>query len=92
MRDHVFHDVPILGGMWGCVSGCLPNINDLIAGWQDFATKGCDQRFLANRVWPAVVADHIAHDEFYPSRFRGPPARRFPEHPPYKGFVGEIIR
>jgi hypothetical protein len=93
MRDHKNHDVPILGGMWGCVGGFLPDLNDSISSWIDKSSKGCDQKFLAAIVWPKVRDQHIGHDEFFPNRYGGPPARRFPKHPRFDGkHVGEVIK
>lgn len=94
MRDHKNHDVPILGGMWGCRGGYLPNLIKQIAEWPDTDHKGCDQKFLAAKIWPTVKDDHIGHDGFYPNRYGGPKARPFPKHPPMKHgkHVGEVIQ
>lgn len=93
MRDHVNHDVPILGGMWGCKGGYVKDFRSLVDAWPDTNSKGCDQRFLASIIWPLVKDHHIGHDEFYPTRYGGPKALPFPKHPLFSGkHVGEIIR
>lgn len=91
MRDHKHHGYPIPGGMWGCVGGFIPNMRELVRSWGDVNAKGCDQRFLKTVVWDKVKNDSLAHDNFFHGRFGGL-YKPFPSHPPYKGFVGEIIR
>ena len=80
MRDNVVHNTTILGGMWGAVAGCIPNMEDLIRNWLSNAKPrpqlagaagglryfhGCDQEFLNEVVWPLIIDKHIAHDEHY---------------------------
>jgi len=90
IRDHAQHDVPILGGTFGCVGGRVPLLS-LLAGWGRFDRKGCDQEFLEARIWPLVRDDHLAHDER--TGLSGPRAEPFPEHPPLVSgsFVGEPV-
>lgn len=94
MRDHKNHDVPILGGMWGCTGGLLANLDDMLNKWGDFNNKGCDQKFLTAHVWPTVKDIQIGHASWHQSRFGGNPAVPFPKHDKmnYGSFVGEIIK
>ncbi len=65
MRDHPLHYAPILGGMWGVRNRLLFNIYDLIKEY----TKGdywqVDQNFLRDIIYPRVVDNAFAHDEFF---------------------------
>jgi hypothetical protein len=63
MRDHRHHDIQILGGMWGCVGGFIPNIINLINEWPEHDKKGTDQFFLRKEIWPLAKNCHIAHDD-----------------------------
>jgi hypothetical protein len=88
MRDHQYHDAPMLAGMWGVRGGCLADIRAWIAPWRARAGERCvDQWFLATVVYPAFPEaerwEHSTCDTF--------PGRPYPPHPPYEGFVGQII-
>jgi hypothetical protein len=58
--------VPILGGMFGCRNGVLRNLNiiDKINSWTHFSTKGCDQDFLGQVIYPLVKDISMEHSEF----------------------------
>ena len=64
MRDHQFHAIPILGGMWGARGGILPNIYKQTKEYTDERWQ-IDQDFLANVVYPTVVNRACVHDEFF---------------------------
>lgn len=100
MRDHPYHGVPILGGMWGCKKNVFPEMTSWVQKWLlmeeyrlDLSNKGSDQIFLSEVVWPLIKEKHIAHDE----RFHFSPSentRPFPKHeelPEGMTFVGQII-
>jgi protein O-GlcNAc transferase len=98
MRDHYEHNLPIMGGMFGCLN--WPRFEHLLKGWTQFGVKGCDQDFLNQKVWPEVQAVTLAHDRYadglqMPNRdgkgiYEYKPLeqlgrhdlRRFPDHPP----------
>lgn len=65
MRDHVEHNVPILGGMWGCRNGLIIDINLEISNWQKKNCKGSDQDFLQQNVWNKYKHLAMVHDKFY---------------------------
>ena len=65
MRDHPYHSVPILGGMWGVKRGILSNIGSLIQDFQKGDFLGVDQNFLGQHVYPIVKNDSLVHDEFF---------------------------
>jgi hypothetical protein len=66
MRDHPYHTVPILGGMWGCRNGLMREINliESIESWNQFQRKGIDQDFLGQYVYPLVYKKTFEHSEF----------------------------
>jgi hypothetical protein len=77
IRDHPFHQTPILGGLWGISN---KNLN-LLEFWRLAAKYNSnfseDQRFLANHVYPSIRNDCLVHDQFFafePRRVRIFPA------------------
>lgn len=66
MRDHPYHTVPILGGMWGCRGGIMREIGlcNLIEVWNSYSEKGMDQDFLEQIIYPLVKERSIEHSEF----------------------------
>tara|TARA_R110001592_G_scaffold361902_2_gene674023 strand:- start:388 stop:1068 length:681 start_codon:yes stop_codon:yes gene_type:complete len=62
IRDHPYHNVSIMGGMWGCKKGVI-DIGTLLKGWTSYERKGCDQDFLGQLVWPIVKDESMIHDE-----------------------------
>jgi protein O-GlcNAc transferase len=82
MRDHAYHSVPILGGMWGAVNRSIPFFKDLYFNWISTMSKkgikgginrgeyfGTDQDFFEGSIWPLIKDSHIAHDDL--KRFTG---------------------
>lgn len=63
MRDHPKHEMPIMGGMWGCRAGLLRDIRNLIQKHGKFDRYGRDQEFLANFIYPQFVNDLFIHSE-----------------------------
>jgi len=64
MRDHPYHTVPILAGMFGC--------RKLNFAWKPLMekieqdkSKGYDQDFLASQIYPLVKDDALIHANFY---------------------------
>jgi hypothetical protein len=69
LKDHPWHaGVPILGGLWGVKAGILSNMGQMI---HDFIREDprnewqCDQRFLAQKIWPKVSHTAMIFDPFY---------------------------
>lgn len=91
MRDHPWHTVPILGGMWGAKKGAMYDdfgkvldqaISKAKSEWQ------CDQDFLKEKVWPEAISSILQHASFYHNIWGGIP---FPLPRKGGGFVGEIF-
>lgn len=91
MRDHPYHTVPILGGMWGCRNGLMRKIelSKLINDWTNFERKGVDQDFLANRVYPLIYKTAFEHSEFN-LRFYND-IKSFPTSRENFEFVGDVF-
>tara|TARA_R110002110_G_scaffold50765_2_gene149710 strand:- start:1863 stop:2519 length:657 start_codon:yes stop_codon:yes gene_type:complete len=65
MRDHPWHKYPILGGMWGCKKGTIPNMKALMDMWNKQDSYGTDYEFLAKAILPVIKDKVMVHDEFY---------------------------
>lgn len=68
MRDHPYHGVPILGGMWGVKGGKLKGIAHYIEEFKPRSDKGQDQSFLWEWVWNKVLHGELSvciHDPFF---------------------------
>jgi len=91
MRDHPYHTVPILGGMWGCRNGILRGIkiSSQIEHWNKFGRKGIDQDFLGQVIYPYVRTKSMEHSEFG-LRFGGE-IRPFPGQRKDYEYVGDIF-
>lgn len=90
MRDHPFHDAPILGGMWGARNGILRELRPRFEAYPAEDRWQTDQHFLRSVVFPRVELRSLVHDEitrkkvaFWPSDRPFPTRRRGLE------FVGE---
>jgi hypothetical protein len=77
MRDHPMHTDLILAGLWGGISGALPNLKTDLDSFP-FRIKHSDQDFLAVKVWPQAKKSMTLHDSYY-DLFD---ARPFPILPP----------
>ena len=87
MRDHQYHSVPLLGGMWGVKKGVLNGIVDEIKEYNGGDFWQVDQNFLREKIFDKVVNDSFVHDEMH--RYvvdsnRYPNTTRNPSH-----FVGQ---
>jgi hypothetical protein len=91
MRDHPYHTVPILGGMWGCRNGLMRKIGliKMIEIWGNFQRKGIDQDFLGKCVYPLVFDTAMEHSEFN-LRFAGE-IKPFPSIRNNYEFVGDVF-
>jgi len=88
MRDHPYHNTPIMGGMWGCKPVLLPDMQFMAEKWLKTQKdlKGSDQYFL-RQIYPMIAQDRCVHDEFYENiPF---PMKR--EDDPMVKFVGQVF-
>jgi hypothetical protein len=83
MRDHPWHDVKIMGGMWGVRKPLLTNIRELIGGYAKVERYQVDQDFLRDTIWPIVKSKSLIHDSFGHGRSFPTPRREL-------DFVGQV--
>jgi len=91
MRDHPFHTVPILGGMWGAKRGADLQIAEAMDKWNKEDRWQTDQEFLAHKIWPKHYFKSIVHDDWNRFQLPGLETRAFPTPRNGKDFVGAII-
>lgn len=98
MRDHPYHAVLMLGGMWGAKGGVLNGISKSARKFHRYRTPysrkaayGADQEFLAQWVWPKLKGDSLIHDSCCRDKF--PNSVDFPDPMQYGSyrFVGEVF-
>ncbi|MDH3584593.1 MAG: tetratricopeptide repeat protein, partial [Phycisphaerae bacterium] len=76
MRDNIVHVEVILAGMWGGITGVLPDIRPLsIQYMKTYGQRWADQHFLREEIWPVIKDISLAHDSYY----RLGNTKRFPE-------------
>lgn len=90
MRDHPYHAIEILGGMWGVKNGLLkgvliPEMEKWDKGEYDDQYQ-VDQKFLREVVYTMVRGKAMVHDEFF-EKMPFPPEST-PRSPHY--FVGQV--
>ena len=88
MRDHPFHGVPMLGGMWGFRPSMDPTLSHMIRDKihnpelvRKYSGTG-DQTFLSQEVWPHAKASAIVHDSFLCRHDFGQKSQPFPTQRP----------
>ena len=87
MRDHPFHNFPILGGMWGYRKNSKYDFKHMLEAFcaaKAMDAYGTDYVFLGRVLFPALKGDMCVHDPF----FENIP---FPTDRIDKGFVGEVF-
>ena len=91
MRDHPYHNQPILGGMWGMKRGAIPlsRFAKVLKERQPSNHYNSDQVWLAEKIWPANKSNFCSHDDgFYRHLYGGTdfPTARLPSGE----FVGAV--
>jgi hypothetical protein len=98
MRDHPYHTVPILGGLWGCKKNYLSNMSELIDNWKNHTSKkgdwlsvqtAGDQNFLQEVIYPKVMKNSLEHIDF--NLHFGGNSRKFPSIRNEYEFVGDAF-
>ena len=87
MRDHPYHNFPILGGMWGYRKNSKYDFKHMLEAFcaaKAMDAYGTDYVFLGRVLFPALKGDMCVHDPF----FENIP---FPTDRIDKGFVGEVF-
>lgn len=65
MRDHPWHNIEMLAGMWGCRNGVLRGITEDINTFIKTNYYQVDQNFLRTVVYPKIKHKCIVHDEYF---------------------------
>ena len=60
IRDHCYHGMKIMGGMWGCKKGTVENIEKMIKDWKE-SNQSYDQAFLAKNLYPENLETLMVH-------------------------------
>jgi protein O-GlcNAc transferase len=68
MRDHPYHNFPILGGMWGYKNNNKYPMQILLESFNKTNNYGTDYRFFAEQLYPLIGEDKIVHDEFFDNK------------------------
>lgn len=89
MRDHPYHNVCILGGMWGIKQNNLCNFKKLFDDVQQTSHRDYDQNFTSTQIYNLFKDSSMIHASFFrweshASKFPIP----FNEN---KNFVGEYV-
>lgn len=74
MHTHFHHSVPMLGGMFGLKKGAVLNFDTLLSDWlaqPRINQWQCDQRFLAEIIWPIVKEKTLNHADFHTNIWPG---------------------
>ena len=72
MRDHPYHRVAMLGGMWGRRNSGSSQFKQWMFDWLAEGReirKGIDQEFLREVVWPLAKKSCMVHDPFFSGRW-----------------------
>ena len=86
MRDHVSHNSPILGGMWGLKKDGFNYLKEQIENYQPRGEYGEDQKFLSQTVYKMFLDKSMIHDSIF---WREKHRRNFPMRSIDGAFVGE---
>jgi len=65
MRDHPYHAIEILAGMFGVRYPTLSNLRELIGSSYTGDYWQVDQDFLKQKVYPLIKDDCLVHDPFF---------------------------
>ncbi len=83
MRDHPFHQYPILGGMWGYKKNSKYDMQSLFEQFLPTDNYGTDYTFFQQILYPIIAEDKMVHDEFFDKK-------SFPTKRIGQEFVGEV--
>jgi hypothetical protein len=88
MRDHPYHAMEILGGMWGCRNGILNDIESEIIKYNKGNFWQVDQNFLKEKIYPKILKNCFVHDSFFKIEVN---SKQFPSERINKEFVGDVF-
>ena len=88
MRDHPYHNIEILGGMWGVKNHFLKQMVQLCKKFNKKNEWQTDQSFLKKIVYPIIKKNAITHDEFFNYSKN---QNKFPTIRAKKEFIGQAF-
>lgn len=88
MRDHPYHGIEILGGMWGVKKNVIPQMKDLIKNFVKGDFWQVDQNFLKQIIYPIVKENSFIHDEYHNYEQN---KKKFPLDRIDNEFVGDVF-
>lgn len=100
LLDHPFHNVEILGGMWGAHNSLDRKLSQKILNlmlkkpvWKTYnptgqTPKGYDQYFLRDYVYPLIRNISTIHDSYTCAQFRD--SQPFPTQRRVKDHIGSV--
>lgn len=93
MRDHPYHVISIMGGMWGVVGGKLNGIETAIANFNPTSAKNQDQLFLNSWVLAKIRSGELSYIEHDPihAKIKFPEKSRRGKENNGVYFIGEQI-
>ncbi len=68
MRDHPYHKIEILGGMWGVKNPYLADMKHLIKKYIKGDYWQVDQNFLKQIIYPIIKNKSLVHDEYFENK------------------------
>jgi hypothetical protein len=84
MKDHPYHNIEILGGMWGSKKGTIHNMKTKIDEYVKGNFWQVDQFFLKDIIYPLIKDNCVVHDEFFNNK-------PFPSKRENNRFVGQAF-
>jgi hypothetical protein len=84
MRDHPYHNFPMLGGMWGYKNNNKYPMQILLESFNKTNNYGIDYKFFAEELYPLIGNDKLVHDEFFDKQ-------PFPSQRENTEFVGDVF-
>lgn len=91
IRDHPYHTLKVMGGLWGLKPGKIQSLSDLMQPFAHKVGRDVDQPFLSAHLWPLYAGDRIQHDSCRMAGEGGEclPLPVDPDDP--HSFLGEVI-
>lgn len=90
MRDHPWHDVPILAGLFGVRGESKQFLNSALKVYRPANHYQTDQNFLGSLIYPFARLNAMIHDEYFQFESDMPQiVHKFPTPRVGGGFVGQ---
>jgi hypothetical protein len=94
MLDHPHHaNCVLMCGTWGVMGGLLPGwlMPRFVEHYSSCVQRADDTAIVAREIFPHIRGSLLTHASIKPEAALDWPARPFPAHEPWAGFVGQQI-